>query len=68
MQDSEFDECLSSENRKAWLSVKNVISWPECKHVIENTFPTFTLRFLSWKVGISQSRERRKIPPRYSNY
>ena len=25
MQDSEFDECLSSEERKAWLSVKNVI-------------------------------------------
>ena len=23
MQDSEFDECLSSEKRKAWLSVKN---------------------------------------------
>ena len=25
IQDSEFDECLSSEKRKAWLSVKNVI-------------------------------------------
>ena len=25
MQDSEFDECLRSEKRKAWLSVKNVI-------------------------------------------
>ena len=25
IQDSEFDECLRSEERKAWLSVKNVI-------------------------------------------
>ena len=25
MQDSEFEECLSSEKRRAWLSVKNVI-------------------------------------------
>ena len=25
MQDSEFKECLSSKERKAWLSLKNVI-------------------------------------------
>ena len=25
MQDLKFDECLSSEEKKAWLSVQNVI-------------------------------------------
>ena len=94
MQDSEFDECLSSENKKAWLSVKNVIrnflGNHKSKHYkqyvnemltqfyglnvnmsLKIQFPTFTLRFISWKVGISQGRTRRKISPRniksYSN-